>query len=198
MNTTAPTKPDRLTNLHTQPRHRWLLVLSLVLGSTATYAQVVDSDQDGIADSVEGTFDADGDGLGNHYDTDSDGDGLSDKFEGAEGADGDGIANYLDLDSDNDGLDDADEGIFDNLQSTTPDPELLQAVATGLPESRAVDANFLNPAYQTDLTLVEDATIEVIFLDEGTGYRNSLGYYLYNPGVFDGLTKADIDTHSAP
>ena len=73
---------------------------------------MLDSDGDGIPDSVEGTADSDGDGVPDYLDIDSDNDGLIDSAEaGADPAnpldtDGDGIADYVDLDSDNDGLTD--------------------------------------------------------------------------------------------
>ncbi len=91
----------------------------------------LDSDGDGIKDSVEGTVDTDGDGIPNYLDLDSDGDGIPDNIEaqttigyilpsgndtnqdGIDNAygtglvpvdtDGDGKPDYLDLDSDNDG-----------------------------------------------------------------------------------------------
>jgi hypothetical protein len=73
-------------------------------------------DGDGIADAVEGTGDADGDGIPNREDTDSDGDGTDDATENAGGtacgpadSDDDTTPDYLDRDSDNDGLPDAEE-----------------------------------------------------------------------------------------
>lgn len=66
----------------------------------------VDSDGDGIFDVIEGTDDADGDGIPNYLDLDSDGDGIPDAVEGTGDVDGDGIPNYLDLDSDGDGVSD--------------------------------------------------------------------------------------------
>ncbi|WP_412468438.1 Calx-beta domain-containing protein [Pedobacter sp. KLB.chiD] len=50
--------------------------------------------------------DADGDGIPNYLDLDSDGDGIKDSVEGTADPDGDGIPNYLDLDSDGDGIPD--------------------------------------------------------------------------------------------
>jgi hypothetical protein len=84
----------------------------------------VDSDGDGVPDSIEGRCgalarDTDGDGVPDYLDTDSDGDGIPDKVEWAAGgcnpaaplndADGDGAPNYVDLDSDGNGLPDKDE-----------------------------------------------------------------------------------------
>ncbi|APR80859.1 internalin, putative [Minicystis rosea] len=80
----------------------------------------VDTDGDGIPDSVEGTDDPDGDGIPNNKDDDSDGDGIPDSVEkGGNGAepvdtDGDGTPDYLDLDSDGNGIPDAVEGAKDS------------------------------------------------------------------------------------
>jgi LruC domain-containing protein/uncharacterized repeat protein (TIGR01451 family) len=153
-----------------------------------------DSDGDGIINEIEGWEDPDGDGLANAYDTDSDGDGLGDAFEGSGDADSDGISNYLDLDSDADGLPDLLEGGFDNFSHTSVSDELLESVATALPESKNVDASFLNDAYKTDLTLSKEASVTVTFLDEGAGYASTLGYYVFPAGLFDQLTKGDVDT----
>lgn len=82
----------------------------------------LDSDNDGIPDTVESFgVDADGDGLIDNY-SDTDNDGLSQNVDGSGGGvvgsglalgaldtDGDGIGNYLDLDSDNDGIPDITE-----------------------------------------------------------------------------------------
>ncbi len=79
----------------------------------------LDSDNDGIPDTVESFgVDANGDGRIDNY-SDTDNDGLSQNVDanntgvagsanalGALDTDGDGIGNYLDLDSDNDGIPD--------------------------------------------------------------------------------------------
>ncbi|BDB56358.1 hypothetical protein SHINM13_06540 [Flavobacterium ammonificans] len=80
----------------------------------------VDSDNDGISDSVEkgansnAPVDTDGDGTPDYLDLDSDNDGISDAIEKGPSAtpvdtDGDGTLDYRDLDSDNDGISDAIE-----------------------------------------------------------------------------------------
>lgn len=82
----------------------------------------LDSDNDGIPDTVESFgVDANGDGRIDNY-SDTDNDGLSQNVDanntgvvgsanalGALDTDGDGIGNYLDLDSDNDGIPDLKE-----------------------------------------------------------------------------------------
>lgn len=168
--------------------------MSLVALSPLVVAQSLDSDGDGIPDSIEGESDYDGDGKANRYDLDSDDDGLSDSWETAGDADGDSVPNYLDLDSDADGLSDRIEGGFDTFEKRVVDAELLSSVETALPESRNVSASFLNPVYTTNLTLGQEAQVSVTFLDEGAGYRNSLGYYVYPSGAFDSMSKGDVDT----
>lgn len=108
-------------------------------GSTTTWPRFtnradLDSDYDGIPDSVEGVLDTDGDGIPNFLDTDSDGDGYDDRFEGTEDFDGDGVPNYLDIDSDGDGIPDSIESpttlwIPNNpLGGNRPVPDLGAAV----------------------------------------------------------------------
>ncbi len=86
--------------------------------------ETLDCDGDGISNGQEGTADTDGDGVPDYKDLDSDNDGILDSVEGldADGnkpvesgknpvdTDGDGIPDFQDLDSDNDGLNDVDEG----------------------------------------------------------------------------------------
>ena len=86
-----------------------------------TGACTVDTDKDGIPDSVEGSCltpatDTDGDGTADYLDLDSDNDTIPDKVEWAGGGcdptallndvNGDGIPNFRDLDSDGNGLPD--------------------------------------------------------------------------------------------
>lgn len=90
----------------------------------------VDSDNDGLSDTVENGatgIDVDADGIDDGFDadldgtpgtdvgfTDADGDGIIDDLPDLD-ADGDGVANYRDLDSDNDGLMDVNEAGVDDL-----------------------------------------------------------------------------------
>jgi large repetitive protein len=71
----------------------------------------LDSDNDNISDTIEGTKDTDNDRRVNFRDADSDGDGIGDIVEGQTDTDKDGVANYLDLDSDGDGILDSLEGV---------------------------------------------------------------------------------------
>ena len=97
--------------------------------ASGTLNRISDLDKDSIADSVEGTGDADGDGVPNQFDLDSDNDGLTDLAEAGavdrdnngvvddpENAlvttfttvvpdfDNDGLPDFLDTDSDQDSL----------------------------------------------------------------------------------------------
>jgi len=75
-----------------------------------------DADSDGIPDAIEGTYDADLDGVPNFLDLDSDNDSILDYFEGASDSDGDGVHNFVDLDSDNDGVFDLAERYSGSLE----------------------------------------------------------------------------------
>jgi len=103
-------------------------------GDGITGSADLDSDNDGILDSVEGDYsaDTDGDGIPDYLDADANGDGVvnaSDNWADTNGdgvndyydTDLDGIPNALDLDSDNDGIQDIIEagGIDSNGDGMT-------------------------------------------------------------------------------
>ncbi|TAE10432.1 MAG: T9SS C-terminal target domain-containing protein, partial [Bacteroidetes bacterium] len=71
-------------------------IIGLADGAPSTFGDLNDTDRDGVADNI---------------DIDSDNDGIPNSIEGGTSADqdGDGIPNYLDLDSDNDGIADVVE-----------------------------------------------------------------------------------------
>lgn len=66
---------------------------------------------------VEVAIDSDSDGIGNTTDLDSDNDGIPDSVEGTGDTDGDTIPNNLDLDSDNDGIYDLHEAVHSGLDA---------------------------------------------------------------------------------
>lgn len=76
-----------------------------------------DSDEDGIADSIEAgdvdvdtaPFDSDQDGIKDFRDLDSDGNERDDEIEGVDDPDQDGRGNFADVDDDGDGIYDSDE-----------------------------------------------------------------------------------------
>ncbi|MCV6610917.1 MAG: DUF4114 domain-containing protein [Amphritea sp.] len=82
----------------------------------------------------------------------------------------------------------------DTLVNIDVNPDLLTEIQLALPEGMDVNQDFLNPVYNPNITLQEDAHVSVTFLDEGAGYRNSLGYFTYSDSTFDGLSFGDIDT----
>ena len=84
-------RPTIETKVHLPIFYAMLITSLTWLTLSSKGASIDDSDGDGISDVVEGSADADGDGVPNYFDTDSDGDGLADQFEGTGDADGDGI-----------------------------------------------------------------------------------------------------------
>ncbi len=73
------------------------------------------------------------------------------------------------------------------------DPFILTTVDQQLPEATAVNANYLNTDYDPYLSLNQDANVSLTFLDEGAGYKNSLGWLTFDENTFYGLSKGDID-----
>jgi hypothetical protein len=56
---------------------------------------------------------------------------------------------------------------------------VLNIVNTLLPEGVMPGASYLNTKYNPNLPIVANATIDVTFIHEGAGYRNSFGYFTY-------------------
>ncbi|HLU65877.1 MAG TPA: OmpA family protein, partial [Kofleriaceae bacterium] len=94
----------------------------------------LDSDGDGLPDTVERAIDSDEDGTPDYLDDDSDGDGLSDADEAGDDdpttppvdSDGDGTPDYLDIDSDGDARPDTDDDcptLPDPCSPIDPDPD---------------------------------------------------------------------------
>lgn len=101
------------------------------------------------------------------------------------------LAAILSLPSYADSISELPAGLF----TTEVSNELVTTVRRELPESRIVEAGFLDPSYNPNLSLSQDAQITVTFLDEGAGFRNSLGYFTYEPDTFNGLTHGDINSN---
>lgn len=85
----------------------------------------------------------------------------------------------------------------DNLSQYSISDNLVNTISDALPETSQVDAAFLNPSYDPNLTFSEDAQVAVTFVDEGAGYKNSLGYFNFEQGAFDNLSFGDIDTDNS-
>ena len=90
----------------------------------------IDSDNDGILDSVEGMADTDGDGIPNFLDLDSDGDGIPDNIEAQSTA---GYIAPTGVDSDGDGLDNA----YESTNGITP----VNTDGTDLPDYLDLDSD---------------------------------------------------------
>ncbi|NQZ10298.1 MAG: DUF4114 domain-containing protein, partial [Algicola sp.] len=85
-----------------------------------------------------------------------------------------------------------------NINSSLP-LDLLDNIYGMLPESTAVNPAYIASDTRSNIHFDDDlatfATASITFLNEGAGYRNSLGYFVYdtnNPP----LTKDDIPAHT--
>jgi hypothetical protein len=118
-----------------------------------------DIDDDGVADSAM-PRDTDGDGFADHVDVDSDDDGILDSFEGTAtlliDTDADGIPDARDLDSDDDGLADVIEaGLVDANGDS-----MMDAGQTRTPVPRDIDGD--GTADFRDLDFNADGTRDVV------------------------------------
>ncbi len=84
-----------------------------------------------------------------------------------------------------------------NINDNLP-PDILNNIYSMLPESAEVNPAFIAPDTLSNISIGTDVTsfaeAHVTFLNEGAGYRNSLGYFVYetaNPPA----TRADINEH---
>jgi hypothetical protein len=144
-------------------------------GSASTFLPVtvtivLDSDGDGISDTLEGSGDMDNDGVPNMFDADSDNDGITDSVEGVADLDADGIPNLFDDDSDGDGFSDILEGNTDTDLDGTPDfLDVINAV---------VWVDFLATGSHTGSQLRPFAT-----LLEGLNHLEPGGTVFIRPGI---------------
>jgi len=151
----------------------------------------IDSDNDGIPDSVEaasGPIDTDGDNSPDHLDLDADDDGISDTDEAGTNpaipvnTDTDSTADYIDGDSDNDGIPDSVEGNVDSDGDTIPD--YLDSDSDGDGISDAIEAGAI-PATPVDT--------------DGDGKPDYLDLNSDDDGIADSLELAgDADGDSIP
>ncbi len=103
-----------------------VVFMFLFFGTHPIYANIVSE--------MSLTIDTDGDGVYDSIDMDDDGDGILDIIEGTTDSDGDGISDSLDVDSDND-------GIIDNIEAQT-------ITAYIAPSGHDTDGNGLDDAYE--------------------------------------------------
>lgn len=83
--------------------------------------------------------------------------------------------------------------IPDGLFNVDVESDLGKFIRRELPEGASANPAYLNPIYNPNLYLSKDAQVTLTFLDEGAGFRNSLGYFTYQADTFVGLTHSDID-----
>ena len=83
------------------------------------------------------------------------------------------------------------------LQFRDLGPSLLEDVREALPESSAVNQSFMDPAYDPNLRFSDNAQVGITFIDEGAGFRNSLGYFTYDDSSFVGMTFSDVDLNGS-
>lgn len=86
------------------------------------------------------------------------------------------------------------DGILTNLNLGSA---LLNDVRTALPESSAVNQSFLANGYNPNLKLTDASHLAVSFIDEGAGYRNSVGYFEFTDTAFNDLSFGDIDSNGS-
>lgn len=90
------------------------------------------------------------------------------------------------------------KGVPDYLLSPgdVVDQALINTCNASLPEGAPVPSanpHYLATGNSTDLNLSDYADVWITFMHEGAGYRNSLGYYVYNTNS-PPATVSDIDT----
>ncbi|MCB9883539.1 MAG: LruC domain-containing protein [Planctomycetes bacterium] len=57
--------------------------------------------------------------------------------------------------------------------------DLVATIGDILPEGSNSGASYISEIYDPNLLITENATVDVIFIHEGAGYRNSFGYFTY-------------------
>jgi hypothetical protein len=73
----------------------------------------------------------------------------------------------------------ANRDMSKSVYSIEMDPKDLNAIQALLPEQR-VNRAFVNSAVDPNLRLLEKAEVSLTFIDEGAGYKNSFGYFLFD------------------
>jgi len=149
----------------------------------------LDSDDDGIADSIEwgGVYpgqypvDSDSDGIPDFRDEDSDGNGLPDSVDGVADIDGDGIGAYADLDDDGDGIPDIVE--MGPVPTSPVDTDL-----DGTPDYQDTDSDNDNIADMHDTGLDSDED----------GIPNYRDLDSDNDGLLDIDEAGDTDPNTPP
>lgn len=74
---------------------------------------------------------------------------------------------------------------------TSVPSEVLDAVHTLLPEMNNSGAAYVSDSYDANLLITEDATVDIVFVSEGAGYRNAIGYFTYEENADGSVTVLD-------
>ncbi len=154
----------------------------------------VDTDGDGIPDSVEGDGDPDGDGIPNWQDTDSDGDGIPDADEGLTDSDGDGIPDFLDPDPREPDLPPVDV-CFEPEDGYDENPAALLVVTDG---SEPITVTFVlsDTAYQDALVLDAPQQIPLVQAwSDAVGTALTLGPYPAETELVFGVDVQNTGLH---
>ncbi len=152
----------------------------------------LDSDNDGIADSIEkgnidpGMYpvDSDADGSPDFIDTDSDNNGLSDSVDGPADLDGNGVGNYADMDDDGD-------GIFDTVEMGSDPYTPLDSDSDGTPNYQDTDSDNdtildLHEGGGGGADSDEDGIMDYLDLDSD------------NDGILDSIEAGDTNPNTPP
>jgi hypothetical protein len=71
----------------------------------------------------------------------------------------------------------------------------LNRIQELLPETKTLNPAFVNSSIDPNIKLLKDASISITFIDEGAGYKNSFGYFLYDREIEDN-GKVEIEIES--
>jgi uncharacterized repeat protein (TIGR01451 family) len=152
--------------------------------TASSVSLTVDSDKDGILNSVEGNVDRDGDGVPNYLDTDSDDNGVTESSGGAVDGpagdrDGDGILNYQDPDDDGDSIRDREEILSAPTATVTGDSD-----GDGIPNFRDADSD--------NDGITDSAEGSGDF--DGDGFPNYIDVDADNDGIVDLVEAGGVDS----
>jgi len=77
-------------------------------------------------------------------------------------------------------------------QVTVP-ANVIQTIGSVLPERSNANAAYLSSVYTPNLLVEEPCTVDVVFVWEGAGYRNTVGYFTYEESPAGGVTITSSD-----
>jgi len=167
-------------------------------GDNSTGGDTLDSDGDGIPDSVEGEADTDGDGTADYLDLDSDNDGVADALESIEDTDNDGSPDFRDADGNGDGILDIDASSATDL-SCSDNPLFSEQGIAAFQTLEGGVPYFEIPAYRSDGDFDGDTIINEFDPDiDNDGIPNEIERAGFRTDVdCDGLPNwYDLDSDS--